>query len=786
VATLTLPPDTVKPTLTMALGLIRATNYPPTQPPLLNEILLTYSEPVNPTTATNVSNYKVDRYGGGQSLAVSKAVMVNTTNVILITATPRTLYTNYIVTVNNVTDMSPQNNAIEPNTKFNIYHELPLIFYAATNDASNAWKCDYTKADYTGLFYQPDFNDSSWQDCWMIFAADRDGTPTVPEPIGTLVPTGSFDSTVNTYYFRKHFFFPHGFSPSSAELRLRYVVDDGAIFYMNGNEFYSIRMPTTPRPMTWSTFSSSGGNQNYAPTPNAAALIQPFYVVTNRYLTNGDNLIAVEVHQMNATSSDITFGMILTAVVPPAAINLPQIVTQPQSITTNYGATVQFSVEALDSTSLTYQWYHYNMPISGANSTTLVLSNVQSYNGGDYYVVVSNPIGSVTSQVAVLTLPPEHVPPSLTMALGLLRATNYPPTQPPLLTEILLTFSEPVDPTTATMVANYRVDRYDGQENLPVVSAVMVDASRVLITTATPRSLSQNYTLTVNNIKDLSMQHNVIIANTKFDIYQEHPLVYYGPTSDTSYAWKFDYSGTDYSGQFYQVGFDDSAWANCWMLVEGKRGTVPTFQETIGTLLPTVDTNNYIYTYYFRKHFSFPSGIDPKLVELRLRYIIDDGAIFYMNGSEFYSVRMTNSPRPMTWNTQATASVGDSTYEPAVNANAIVQPFYTVTNIFLQNGDNVIAVEVHQNGTASSDVTFGMILTAVVPPIGVPVRKPEIVVQPQSVSTNYGATVEFTVQATGGMPLSYQWYFNNSPISGANSAALVLTGVQSYQVVIIS
>jgi hypothetical protein len=90
------------------------------------------------------------------------------------------------------------------------------------------------------------------------------------------------------------------------------------------------------------------------------------------------------------------------------------------------------------------------------------------------------------------------------------------------------------------------------------------------------------------------MQHNVIIANTKFDIYQEHPLVYYGPTGDPSYAWKFDYSGTDYSGQFYQVSFDDSAWANCWMLVEGKRGTVPAFQETIGTQLPTVDTNNYI------------------------------------------------------------------------------------------------------------------------------------------------------------------------------------------------
>jgi phospholipase/lecithinase/hemolysin len=48
---------------------------------------------------------------------------------------------------------------------------------------------------------------------------------------------------------------------------------------------------------------------------------------------------------------------------------------------------------------------------------------------------------------------------------------------------------------------------------------------------------------------------------------------------------------------------------------------------------------------------------------------------------------------------------------------------------------------------------------------------PVIVQQPQSqtVATNDIAT--FTVAATGASPLSYQWFYNGSPISGATSTS---------------
>jgi hypothetical protein len=59
---------------------------------------------------------------------------------------------------------------------------------------------------------------------------------------------------------------------------------------------------------------------------------------------------------------------------------------------------------------------------------------------------------------------------------------------------------------------------------------------------------------------------------------------------------------------------------------------------------------------------------------------------------------------------------------------------------------------------------------------------PAIAVQPSTQTAVAGATVAFTVVATGTEPLSYQWYFNgnvlenDSHVSGASTATLTLTG----------
>ncbi|MSU20737.1 MAG: hypothetical protein EXS30_05010 [Pedosphaera sp.] len=56
---------------------------------------------------------------------------------------------------------------------------------------------------------------------------------------------------------------------------------------------------------------------------------------------------------------------------------------------------------------------------------------------------------------------------------------------------------------------------------------------------------------------------------------------------------------------------------------------------------------------------------------------------------------------------------------------------------------------------------------------------PTIDTQPQSQTVAPGASVTFNIIAAGTAPLSYQWKFNTSDLSGATSATLALSKVQA-------
>jgi hypothetical protein len=63
-------------------------------------------------------------------------------------------------------------------------------------------------------------------------------------------------------------------------------------------------------------------------------------------------------------------------------------------------------------------------------------------------------------------------------------------------------------------------------------------------------------------------------------------------------------------------------------------------------------------------------------------------------------------------------------------------------------------------------------------PTGTP---PSFVVSPVATGGFPGQTVEFTGQATGSQPLSYQWLFNGSPLTGQTTPTLTLSNIQPSQ-----
>jgi Concanavalin A-like lectin/glucanases superfamily/Immunoglobulin domain/Cohesin domain len=82
----------------------------------------------------------------------------------------------------------------------------------------------------------------------------------------------------------------------------------------------------------------------------------------------------------------------------------PSILTQPQSTFVGLGASASFTVVALGTPPLSYQWQFNGTDLPDQTGSTLTLDNVQASDEGDYTVTVSNDLGSVTSDPATLTL----------------------------------------------------------------------------------------------------------------------------------------------------------------------------------------------------------------------------------------------------------------------------------------------------------------------------------------------------------------------------------------------
>lgn len=86
---------------------------------------------------------------------------------------------------------------------------------------------------------------------------------------------------------------------------------------------------------------------------------------------------------------------------------LPAITQQPASIIRNYGASASFSVQAVGSDTLSYQWIKGDSTeIPLATSSTLTIPVLSMSDAGSYKVRVTNSAGPVTSEPVTLTVSP--------------------------------------------------------------------------------------------------------------------------------------------------------------------------------------------------------------------------------------------------------------------------------------------------------------------------------------------------------------------------------------------
>jgi hypothetical protein len=188
--------------------------------------------------------------------------------------------------------------------------------YAVTNDlfeVTNSWR--YTSANLDGKDWTaPAYDDSSWSGPGpgLLWVDSRGPNASVPFLSTQMTLNPSTTYPYLTYYFRTHFAFTDRLSGVS--FLFNTYLDDGAVFYLNGTEIYRMYMPDVPTPIKNNTLATGHSPSGDATDPVAFAISGD--LMTN--LVSGDNLLAVEVHNYNAQSPDITFGTSLAYTEPYA------------------------------------------------------------------------------------------------------------------------------------------------------------------------------------------------------------------------------------------------------------------------------------------------------------------------------------------------------------------------------------------------------------------------------------------------------------------------------------
>ncbi|MCB1097588.1 MAG: hypothetical protein KDN22_18595 [Verrucomicrobiae bacterium] len=156
-------------------------------------------------------------------------------------------------------------------------------------------------------------------------------------------------------------------------------------------------------------------------------------------------------------------------------------------------------------------------------------------------------------------------------------------------------------------------------------------------------------------------------------------------------AWRYLDDGSDQTGNGWnETGFDDTGWQEG----NGEFGYDSTVEATI--LDFGSDPDNKHITYYFRRKFLI--GDVASVGGLFASLLYDDGAIIYINGVEAARVNLPDD-EAITADTVALSASIEGVYEELDLEDAVG---------FLQNGENTIAVEVHQADPASSDVSFDL------------------------------------------------------------------------------
>ena len=462
----------------------------------------------------------------------------------------------------------------------------------------------------------------------------------LPEPIGTTLANPTANAIV-TYYFEIDFSLSASQLARLENLMLRHVIDDGAVFYLNGLE-------VGPRfnMDSGAVSASSRANTRVRNAEYAGPLSLP-----SAALVPGSNRLSVEVHQELANSNDLVFGaeLSMTQTLGPAE-EAPLVISEIAG-----AGEATFRLEIANTGTAEFDAGGFVLASRGTIDESYTLPAPTTIGGGDFVVIEEATLGF-----------------------------------------------RPADGDRLFLFSTGReaLSHATRADDLP--RAYSKEHGRLLVPSGSSYGSANTFAINTDVVINEIMYHFREDPGTQGD----------GGSADTvglipiDANWRYNDRGAQLPAGWQTSAHpvDGVDWFEGPALLGFDFDSLP---EPIRTQFGNPNGGSVV-TYYFETEFTLTAEQLAGPLSLELQHVIDDGAVFYINGVEADRFNMPNGA--IAASTHADPAVRDAVYEG---------PFNLPTGDLVA-GVNRFSVELHQQTFPSTDIVFGAALTAVLettPPV---------------------------------------------------------------------
>ena len=441
----------------------------------------------------------------------------------------------------------------------------------------------------------------------------------------------------------------------------------------------------------------------------------------------------------------------MDSAVGPAAIgnysNPPAISMQPSNRSVDQGSTVTLTVGAVGTSPLSYQWRKNNLALPGATTSALAFVNSQPTSSGQYSVVVTNSLGSVTSSSATLTI-------NSTQALVVVYADNFD-VNSSANWNLFQGSGDGVSDYTATWAFDYTSTTFTSNgvvRTIPVAPSTTNGTKLGLKLTVNKNDSDASIAGVSLYPKSQNFSSNYVL---RFDMW----VNYAGGAGGTGATGTTEFvtCGINHTGTRVNWGSTNaSASDGLWFTTTGEGGAASDYRAYVGN----------------------PSG-NPTQLSVAASGLLANGAVTDDAGADPFYLALFPSPPYETagspgkhW-VKGEVSQMNGVITWRLNGTVVAQrtntSSYTSGNVMLGYMDIFSSIS---NPKTDNYVIFDNVQVLV------PGFAPTFTTQPVSQSVVQGNGVTFTTTAGGTAPLTYQWKFNNTNIGLATGTSYTIASAQ--------